>query len=180
MANQSSLPFFWREGESEKLWKDPGRTIERARKERQAEAERAANILGVVDIEFFNLGITLCVRTRSPGKSWPIFSLCCARVGCLRTRSMILTISTTRRRPAFAKRRATSHRRLGARGQRRPLGLRRYSSLSRISPSSVRGDLSSFWMSQMKRRAFESMQAQEDLWEYYTRSRSTKRCSELL
>ena len=94
MANQSSLPFFWREGESEKLWKDPGRTIERARKERQAEAERAANILGVVDIEFFNLGITLCVRTRSPGKTWPIFSLCCARLGCLRTRSMILTIST--------------------------------------------------------------------------------------
>src|SRR5579872_6641447 len=47
---------FGERGESQKLWKQAGMTIERVRKERQIEAERAAGILGAADIEFFNLG----------------------------------------------------------------------------------------------------------------------------
>jgi 4-oxalomesaconate hydratase len=40
-------------GESERLWKMPGMTLERVKKERQAESEKAAEILGA-EIRFFN------------------------------------------------------------------------------------------------------------------------------
>ena len=47
---------FGERGESQKLWKDPSMTLDRAKSERQKEAERAAEILGVHDMQFFNLG----------------------------------------------------------------------------------------------------------------------------
>lgn len=43
-------------GESAKLWKQEGMTLERVKKERQAEAEAAAGALDVHDIQFFDLG----------------------------------------------------------------------------------------------------------------------------
>jgi len=43
-------------GESAKLWKQPGMTLERVRQTRREEAERAAEALGVHRLEFFDLG----------------------------------------------------------------------------------------------------------------------------
>ena len=44
---------FGERGESERLWKMPGMTLERVKQERQAESEKAAAILGA-EIRFFN------------------------------------------------------------------------------------------------------------------------------
>ncbi|WMS44451.1 PIG-L deacetylase family protein [Acuticoccus sp. MNP-M23] len=43
-------------GESAKLWKNEGMTLDRVKTERRAEAENAAEALGVADIQFFDLG----------------------------------------------------------------------------------------------------------------------------
>jgi 4-oxalomesaconate hydratase len=43
-------------GESAKLWKQPGMTLDRVKSARRAEAERAAAALDVHDIRFFDLG----------------------------------------------------------------------------------------------------------------------------
>ncbi|MCO6392330.1 PIG-L domain-containing protein [Aliihoeflea aestuarii] len=43
-------------GESAKLWKNEGMTLERVKTERQREAENAAKALGVANIRFFDLG----------------------------------------------------------------------------------------------------------------------------
>ena len=43
-------------GESAKLWRQPGMTLERVKTERQAEATAAAQVLGVADIQFWDLG----------------------------------------------------------------------------------------------------------------------------
>ena len=43
-------------GESAKLWRQPGMTLERVKAERQKEAEAAAKCLGVADIQFWDLG----------------------------------------------------------------------------------------------------------------------------
>src|SRR5262245_66622540 len=42
-------------GESEKLWREPGMTLERVKQSRRSEAERAAEKLGA-DIRFFDAG----------------------------------------------------------------------------------------------------------------------------
>jgi 4-oxalomesaconate hydratase len=43
-------------GESAKLWRKPGMTLEKVKAERQVEAENAARHLGVADIQFWDLG----------------------------------------------------------------------------------------------------------------------------
>ncbi|MBU6498003.1 MAG: PIG-L family deacetylase [Rhodospirillales bacterium] len=43
-------------GESAKLWRQPGMTLAKVKASRQAEAEAAARVLGVHDIQFFDLG----------------------------------------------------------------------------------------------------------------------------
>jgi 4-oxalomesaconate hydratase len=47
---------FGERGESAKLWKEPGMTLERVKDARRAEAERAAEALGVHDLVAFDLG----------------------------------------------------------------------------------------------------------------------------
>ena len=47
---------FGERGESAKLWKQEGMTLERVKSERRAEAENAAAALGVSDIRFFDVG----------------------------------------------------------------------------------------------------------------------------
>lgn len=46
---------FGERGESAKLWRQPGMTLEKVKEARRAEAQRAADILGA-EIEFFDLG----------------------------------------------------------------------------------------------------------------------------
>jgi 4-oxalomesaconate hydratase len=43
-------------GESAKLWRQPGMTMERVKASREAEAKKAATALGVHDIQFWDLG----------------------------------------------------------------------------------------------------------------------------
>jgi 4-oxalomesaconate hydratase len=43
-------------GESAKLWKQPGMTLDKVKAARREESERAASALGVHDIQFFDLG----------------------------------------------------------------------------------------------------------------------------
>lgn len=43
-------------GESAKLWRQPGMTLEKVKASREAEARRAAELLGVHDIQFWDLG----------------------------------------------------------------------------------------------------------------------------
>lgn len=43
-------------GESAKLWKEPGMTLDHVKAGRRKEAEKAAAALGVADIQFFDLG----------------------------------------------------------------------------------------------------------------------------
>jgi len=43
-------------GESAKLWRQPGMTLARVKAEREVEAKRAAEVLGVADIQFWDLG----------------------------------------------------------------------------------------------------------------------------
>ncbi|MEJ2020206.1 MAG: PIG-L family deacetylase, partial [Maritimibacter sp.] len=43
-------------GESAKLWKQEGMTLEKVKTERRKEAENAAAALGVADIQFFDVG----------------------------------------------------------------------------------------------------------------------------
>lgn len=47
---------FGERGESAKLWRQEGMTLDRVRSERRKEAEAAAEHLGVADIQFWNLG----------------------------------------------------------------------------------------------------------------------------
>ena len=47
---------FGERGESAKLWKQPGMTLERVKDARRAESERAAQILGVHELICFDLG----------------------------------------------------------------------------------------------------------------------------
>ena len=47
---------FGERGESAKLWKEPGMTLDRVKAERQREAENAAKALDVHDIQFLDLG----------------------------------------------------------------------------------------------------------------------------
>jgi 4-oxalomesaconate hydratase len=47
---------FGERGESAKLWRQPGMTIDRVKHDRQGEAERAAEALGVHNIQFWDVG----------------------------------------------------------------------------------------------------------------------------
>ena len=47
---------FGERGESAKLWRLPGMTLDRVKSDRRGEAERAAAALGVRDIQFWDLG----------------------------------------------------------------------------------------------------------------------------
>ena len=47
---------FGERGESAKLWKQPGMTLQKVKDARRAEAERAAKALGVHDLITFDLG----------------------------------------------------------------------------------------------------------------------------
>ncbi|HKQ87886.1 MAG TPA: PIG-L deacetylase family protein [Candidatus Acidoferrales bacterium] len=164
---------FGERGESQKLWKDPGMTIERVRRERQAEAERAAAILGVADIEFFNFGdYPLRTDVAALEKLADIFSE-------LRPQ-WVLTHSShdpynfdhpeATRFCQEARIIAQAH---GRKGPEAAIGAPPVFLFEPHQPERCGWrpelilDISPVW--EMKRKAFESMQAQEHLWEYYTR-----------
>jgi 4-oxalomesaconate hydratase len=47
---------FGERGESAKLWREPGMTLDKVKAARRSEGEKAAQVLGATDIEFYDLG----------------------------------------------------------------------------------------------------------------------------
>lgn len=160
-------------GESAKLWRQPGMTLERVKTERRREAENAAAALGVADIQFWDLG------------DYPI---------SLSKQSLFRLADTYRRlRPSFVLTHSkedpynrdhplvsefTQHARIVAQahGHKRSeqvLGAPPVFLFEPHQPEQCRWmpnvllDITPVWGK--KRAAIECMVGQEHLWEYYTR-----------
>ena len=161
---------FGEKGESQKLWKDPAMTLDRVKKERQAEAERAGAILGAAEMEFFDLGdYPMRTSVESLERLADIFSL------SVRTGTHPFARRSLQLRPprGHAIRAGSAGRSAGPRSQRRRGGDCRPSRSFSSSPISreqcnwkpqVILDITEVW--ETKRKAFEAMNAQEHLWEY--------------
>ncbi|MDP3897997.1 MAG: PIG-L deacetylase family protein [Mesorhizobium sp.] len=164
---------FGERGESAKLWRQPGMTLERVKSERQREAENAARALGAADIEFWDLG------------DYPLN---------LGDGALFRLVDTYRRlRPAFVLTHSredpynrdhpevsafTQHARIVAQAHghnpdEKVLGAPPVFLFEPHQPEQCRWmpnmllDITDVWAK--KRAAIECMAGQEHLWEYYTR-----------
>lgn len=160
-------------GESAKLWRQPGMTLERVKAARAAEAERAAEALGVHDIQFWDLGDYPITLTNAS-----LFRL----VELMRaTRpKFILTHSRAdiynHDHPAvtdFAQHARVTAQAHGHEPHQEVLGAPPVFLFEPHQPEQcgwkpdVLLDISPAW--ERKRAAIECMEGQEHLWEYYTR-----------
>ena len=160
-------------GESAKLWRQPGMTLERVKSERQKEAEAAAKVLNVHDIQFWALGdypITLSQDS--------LFRL----VDVMRAvrPAFILTHSKediyNHDHPAvtdFAQHARITAQAHGHKPEQKVLGAPPVFLFEPHQPEQcgwkpdVLLGIDSVWP--QKRQAIECMAGQEHLWEYYTR-----------
>lgn len=160
-------------GESAKLWRQPGMTLERVKAERQKEAEAAAKVLNVHDIQFWDLGdypITLSQDS--------LFRL----VDVMRAvrPAFILTHSKediyNHDHPAvtdFAQHARITAQAHGHKPEQKVLGAPPVFLFEPHQPEQcnwkpdVLLGIDSVWP--QKRQAIECMAGQEHLWEYYTR-----------
>lgn len=160
-------------GESAKLWRQPGMTLGQAKSGRQAEAERAAAILGVHDIQFWDLGdypITLGQDS--------LFRL----VDVYRTLHPAFVLTHSREDPYNHDHPATTdfaqHARIVAQAHghnpgQKVLGAPPVFLFEPHQPEQcnwkpdVLLDITPVWGK--KRAAIECMAGQEHLWDYYTR-----------
>ncbi len=160
-------------GESAKLWRQPGMTLERVKAERQKEAEAAAEVLNVHDIQFWDLGdypITLSQDS--------LFRL----VDVMRAvrPAFILTHSKediyNHDHPAvtdFAQHARITAQAHGHKPEQKVLGAPPVFLFEPHQPEQcgwkpdVLLGIDSVWP--QKRQAIECMAGQEHLWEYYTR-----------
>lgn len=160
-------------GESAKLWRQPGMTLERVKAERQKEAEAAARVLNVHDIQFWDLGdypITLSEAS--------LFRL----VDVMRTvrPAFILTHSKediyNHDHPAvtdFAQHARITAQAHGHKPEQKVLGAPPVFLFEPHQPEQCNWKpdmllgIDNVWP--LKRQAIECMAGQEHLWEYYTR-----------
>jgi 4-oxalomesaconate hydratase len=160
-------------GESAKLWRQEGMTLERVRAERQKEAEAAAKQLGVEDIQFWNLGdypITLSDES--------LYRM----VDVMRAIHPAFILSHSREdlynhdHPAvtdFAQHARIIAQAHGHNPGQKVLGAPPFFLFEPHQPEQcnwkpdVLLDITSVW--EKKRAAIECMAGQEHLWEYYTR-----------
>jgi 4-oxalomesaconate hydratase len=164
---------FGEKGESQKLWKDPSMTIERVKKERRAEALRAGEILGVHQMLFFDLGdYPMRTSLESLERLADVYQE-------IRP-SWVLTHSQedpynfdhpeATRFTQEARVVAQAHGRRGAAAAigAPPVFLFEPHQTEQCNwKPQVILDITDVW--DTKRKAFETMSAQEHLWEYYTR-----------
>ena len=160
-------------GESAKLWRQPGMTLERVKTERQKEAEAAARVLNVHDIQFWDLGDYPITLSRES-----LFRL----VDVMRAirPAFILTHSKediyNHDHPAVTD--FTQHARITAQAhghmpEQKVLGAPPLFLFEPHQPEQcnwkpdVLLGIDSVWP--LKRQAIECMSGQEHLWEYYTR-----------
>jgi 4-oxalomesaconate hydratase len=160
-------------GESTKLWRQDGMTLERVRAERQKEAEAAAKQLGVADIQFWNLGdypITLSEES--------LYRM----VDVMRTIHPAFILSHSREDiynhdhpavTAFAQHARIIAQAHGHNPGQAVLGAPPFFQFEPHQPEQcgwkpdVLLDITSVW--EKKRAAIECMAGQQHLWEYYTR-----------
>ena len=160
-------------GESAKLWRVPGMTLERVQVEREAEARKAAEVLGVHDIQFWDLGDYPITLTNDS-----LFRL----VDVYRAihPAFVLTHSRediyNRDHPAvtdFAQHARITAQAHGHNPSEKVLGAPPVFLFEPHQPEQcnwkpdVLLDIGSAWP--QKRAAIECMAGQEHLWEYYTR-----------
>jgi 4-oxalomesaconate hydratase len=164
---------FGEKGESQKLWKDPSMTLERVKKERRGEAERAGEILGVHEMVFFDLGdYPLRTNVESLERLADIYQE--IRPEWVLTHSQEDPYNfdhpEATRLAQEARVVAQAHGRRGARAAigAAPVFLFEPHQTEQCNwkPQLIL-DITEVW--ETKRKAFETMAAQEHLWEYYTR-----------
>ncbi|SAI71777.1 Uncharacterized proteins%2C LmbE homologs [Bordetella ansorpii] len=159
-------------GESAKLWREPGMTLERVKAARREEAERAAGILGA-SVRFLDCGD---YPLRVPDEA--LFQL----VDIYRELRPAFVLTHSQRDPYNFDHPLATHVAQEARviaqahGHHPEEGVLGAPPVFLFEPHQpeqcgwkpdVLLDISPVW--QTKRRAFETMAAQEHLWEYYTR-----------
>jgi 4-oxalomesaconate hydratase len=164
---------FGERGESARLWKQPGMTLDRVKETRRAEAEKAAATLGVRDLICLDLGDSPCASARRTRTVWSTSSATCSRPSPSAIRNTIPTTPTTCTRRRWCSSAGWS-RRPGATSRVRRCLARRSSTFSnRTRPSRWAGNPTSSSTSpdvwDKKRGAIECMEGQDHLWEFYTR-----------
>ncbi|HLW91667.1 MAG TPA: PIG-L deacetylase family protein [Roseiarcus sp.] len=160
-------------GESAKLWRQSGMTIERVKSERRKEAEAAAKALGVADIQFWDLGdypITLDNAALNRlvdlyRAIHPSFVLTHSRRDIYnRDHELVAEFAQHARIIAQAHGHNPGQKTLGA----PPVFLFEPHQPEQCGwTPNVLLDITPFW--DKKRAAIECMAGQEHLWEYYTR-----------
>ena len=160
-------------GESQKLWKDPAMTLDRVKAERRIEAERAGQILGAHEMVFFDLGdYPMRTNVESLERVADIYQD--IRPEFVLTHSLEDPYNfdhpEATRFAQEARIVAQAHGRRGAAAAivAQPVFLFEPHQTEQCNwKPQVILDISPVW--DIKRKAFESMDAQEHLWDYYTR-----------
>ena len=160
-------------GESAKLWRQPGMTLERVKAERQKEAEAAAGQLGVADLQFWNLGdYPITLSDASLHRLVDVYRAIHPAFVLTHSRQDIYN----RDHPAVTE--FAQHARIIAQAHghnpgQKVLGAPPVFLFEPHQPEqcdwtpTVLLDITAVW--KKKRAAIESMAGQEHLWEYYTR-----------
>ena len=160
-------------GESAKLWKLPGMTLDKVKAGRRVEAENAARALGVQDIQFFDLGDYPLEMTRQ-AKDRLVDVMRAVQPGFMMTHSKYDPYNTDH---MYATQVALECRMIAQAWGHNPgekvLGAPQ---LYLFEPHQTEQmgrkpdtflDITPVW--EKKRAAIECMEGQEHLWEYYTR-----------
>jgi 4-oxalomesaconate hydratase len=160
-------------GESAKLWRQDGMTLDRVKTERRKEAEKAAQVLGAADIQFFDIGDYPMDLTREA-----LYRL----VDVYRAIHPAFVLTHSRQDPynqdhpavsAFAQNARVVAQAHGHNPGQKVLGAPPVFLFEPHQPEqcswkpTVLLDITEVW--DEKRAAIECMAGQEHLWEYYTR-----------
>lgn len=164
---------FGERGESQKLWKDSAMTLDRVKKARRAEAEKAGAVLGVSDIEFFDLGdYPLRTTVEALERLADIYQS--LRPEWVLTHSLEDPYNFDHPEATrFAQEARVVAQAHGRKGAAAAIGAPPVFLFEPHQPEQCNWkpqvilDISEVW--ETKRKAFEQMDAQEHLWEYYTR-----------
>jgi 4-oxalomesaconate hydratase len=160
-------------GESAKLWRQPGMTLERVKAERQKEAEAAAIQLGVADLQFWDLGdYPITLSDASLHRLVDVYRAIHPAFVLTHSRQDIYN----RDHPAVTE--FAQHARIiaqahGHKPGQKVLGAPPVLLFEPHQPEqcewkpTVLLDITAVW--KKKRAAIECMAGQEHLWEYYTR-----------
>jgi len=164
---------FGERGESQKLWKDSAMTLDRVKVERRAEAERAGAVLGVSGMEFFDLGdYPLRTTLEALDRLADIYQS--LRPEWVLTHSLEDPYNFDHPEASrFAQEARIVAQAHGRNGAAAAIGAPPVFLFEPHQPEQCNWkpqlilDISEVW--ETKRKAFEQMDAQEHLWEYYTR-----------